>query len=180
MRNKSLLILSSLFVSLPLLSGCQQGPTNLAFERNEYCIYSGDKVTLEGIPSGVTYKFYDKVPNGLTVDAKTGLITYENIPNYTQVLYTAVKGNIQADPVVLTLLDEVVVPELTFVETTDYICHNNYIYATSSTNSSIRYSLKNKVAGVHIDQSTGLVTFTGAAKEGDKFTVVISSNGATE
>ena len=97
-----------------------------------------------------------------------------------QVLYTAIKGNIQADPVVLTLLDEVVVPELTFVETTDYICHNNYIYATSSTNSSIRYSLKNKVAGVHIDQSTGLVTFTGAAKEGDKFTVVISSNGATE
>ena len=180
MRNKSLLILSSLFVSLPLLSGCQQGPTNLSFERNEYCIYSGDKVTLEGNPSGVTYKFYDKVPNGLTVDAKTGLITYENIPNYTQVLYTAVKGNIQADPVVLTLLDEVVVPELTFVETTDYICHNNYIYATSSTNSSIRYSLKNKVAGVHIDQSTGLVTFTGAAKEGDKFTVVISSNGATE
>ena len=36
MRNKSLLILSSLFVSLPLLSGCQQGPTNLSFERNEY------------------------------------------------------------------------------------------------------------------------------------------------
>lgn len=183
MKNK-LLVSTLSFLSLTILplAGCQaEGNVSLKFKESEYSIYNGESITLENNPSGVTYTIIDnRYPTKLSVDASSGKFTYSDIPNNTQVLYTAYKGNVQADPVVVNLLSDVEVPTLTFIDTTEYICSGDYIYATSSTNSSIRYDLKERVVGVHIGESSGQVTYTDAAKEGTAFTVTISSNKAKE
>lgn len=181
MRNKLFLLSISSFLFVSSLAGCAQNPvTSLHFEQSEYFIHSGDKVTVKESASGITYTFVDNKLDNVHLNSSTGEITYSDVPNSTQVLYTATLGNVKADPVVVNLMSEVEVPTLTFVETTDYICDGNYIYATSSTNSSILYELKQRVDGVHINNSTGQVTFTDTAVEGNKFTVVISSNGASQ
>lgn len=160
--------------------GCSNkdsGP--ISFALSEYDIHSGEKVTIQQKYSGVTYSFVNLQVQGVSLNDKTGEITYSNVPNLTQVLYTAHLGSYQADPVVLTLLSEVEVPTLSFVDISDYICDGNIIYATSSTNSSIAYSIKERVAGVSINRTTGQVKLTEAAVEGSQFVVVIASNGAT-
>lgn len=180
MRKKLFVTFISSLLFVPFLSGCSNaGDVNISFEKSEYEIHSGDKVTVKQSVSGVTYSFVDLSISDITVDSNSGLITYSNIPNNTQVMYTATLNNKSADPVVLTLLSDIEVPELKFVGISDYICDGNIIYATSSTNSSITYSIKNRVAGVSINITTGQVRFTEAAVEGSEFTVVISSNGAT-
>ena len=182
MKKNITFTLIAIALATASLSGCakQEAAPSLVFEKSEYQIYSGEKVTLKGNPSGVTYSFVDNVISGIDLESATGKITYGNtIPNYTQVLYTAKMGTVVANPVVITLLHENEVPVLSFVETTEYICSGNYIYATSSTNSSITYKLKERVPGVKIDVSTGQVTFTETALEGSSFTVNISSNGAS-
>lgn len=173
-----LLLVPILFVSS--LAGCSnKGDAPISFSQSEYEVHSGDKVTIEQKKSGVTYSFLNLTVEGIDLNEKTGEITYSNVPNLTQVLYTATLGKSQADPVVLTLLSEVEVPTLSFVDISDYICDGNIIYATSSTNSSIAYSIKERVSGVSINRTTGQVKLTEAAVEGSQFVVVISSNGAT-
>ena len=162
------------------LTGCaNQQSEPISFAQSEYDIHSGDKVTIEQKKSGVIYSFIDLKVEGINLNEKTGEITYENVPNLTQVLYTATYKNQQADPVVLNLLSEVEVPTLSFVDISEYICDGNIVYATSSINSSIAYSIKERVSGVSINRMTGQVKLTEAAEEGSKFIVVISSNGAT-
>ena len=182
MKNKKFIsTLSLIALGVVSLAGCQSGGNvvSLKFEKTEYSIYSGDSITLKDNVAGVSYTIVDnKFPDKLSVDSTSGKFSYEGIENNTQILYTAYKDNLKADPVVVTLLSNVTVPTLNFIDTTEYICNDNYIYATSSTNSSIRFGLKEKVVGVHIEESSGLVTFTEAASEGTPFTVTISSNGA--
>ena len=173
-----------LFVTMlfaPLLGACNaKNDTPISFALSEYDIHSGDKVTISQDVKGVTYSFIDLKVDGINLDNKSGLITYSNVPNNTQVLYTAKAGNRQADPVVLTLLSEVEVPTLEFVDISDYVCDGNIIYATSSTNSSIAYSIKERVSGVSINATTGQIKLTDAAVDGSKFVVVISSHGAVK
>ena len=169
------------FLFAPLLGACNQeynGP--ISFEKSEYDIHSGDKVTIAQNIDNVTYSFIDLKIEGLALNEKSGEITYKDIPNNTQVLYTAKLGNRQADPVVLTLLSEVEKPVLEFVDISEYICDGNVVYATSSTNSSIAYSLKERVSGVSINSTTGQVKLTDAAVDGSKFVVVISSHGVSK
>ena len=116
-----------LFVTMlfaPLLGACNaKNATPISFALSEYDIHSGDKVTISQDVKGVTYSFIDLKVEGINLDNKSGLITYSNVPNNTQVLYTAKAGNRQADPVVLTLLSEVEVPTLEFVDISDYLCN---------------------------------------------------------
>ena len=182
MRKFKVLLFSSL-LAVPSLSACNLfnkdyvGP--ISFEKGEYEIHSGDTVTISQKAKDVTYSFVDLAVDGVNLDAKSGKITYSAIPNNTQVLYTATANGYIADPVVLNLLSEVEVPTLSFVELSEYICDGNIIYAISSTNSAIAYSLKQRVEGVSINATTGQVKLTNAASDGTQFTVVISSNGAT-
>jgi len=142
MKKFHVLLLSSL-LAVPSLSSCTlfkkttDGP--ISFEKGEYDVHSGDKVTISQNVKNVTYSFVDLAIDGVNLDAKSGQITYSNVPNNTQVLYTATAGAYMADPVVLNLLSEVEVPTLEFVDLSEYICDGNTIYATSSTNSSIAY-----------------------------------------
>ena len=168
------------FLFVPFLAACNaQNDVPISFDKSEYDVHSVDKVTVSQNVSGVTYSFVDLKVDGVKLNAQSGEITFSNIPNNTQVLYTARLGNRQADPVVLTLLSVVEVPTLEFVDIYDYICDGNIIYATSSTNSSIAYSIKERVGGVSINKTTGQIKLTEAAVEGSQFVVVISSNGAT-
>ena len=187
MRKFKVLLFSSI-LAIPSLSACSfnlfdkfkkktDGP--ISFEKGEYDVHSGDKVTIAQSVKDVTYSFVDLALDGINLDSKTGQITYSNIPNNSQVLYTATSGQYVADPVVLNLLSEVQVPNLEFVDLPDYICDGNIIYASSSTNSAIAYSIKQRVEGVSINATTGQVKLTKAAVDGSQFTVVISSNGAS-
>ncbi len=184
MRKIKVILLSSI-LAIPSLSACSfnllkkkaNGP--ISFEKTEYDIHSGDKVTIAQNYKDVTYSFVDLTLEGVNLDSKSGQITYTNIPNNSQVLYTATAGQYMADPVVLNLLSDVEVPQLSFVDLPDYICDGNIIYATSSTNSAIAYSIKQRVEGVSINTTTGQIKLTNAAVDGAEFTVVISSHGAT-
>ena len=184
MRKIHVLLLSSL-LAVPSLSACsfnlfkKKTTGSISFDKSEYDVHSGDKVTIAQDVKDVTYSFVDLALEGVNLDSKSGQITYENIPNNTQVLYTATAGQYIADPVVLNLLSEVEAPTLEFVALPEYICDGNIIYATSSTNSAIAYSIKQRVEGVSINSTTGQIKLTNAAVEGSQFTVVISSHGAT-
>ena len=175
--------IASAFIALfasSLLVGCNsKSSSHIYFEKSEYTVSSGDSVTVKGNPKGVTYSFANYDNDNLKVEENTGKITFSDIPNYTQVLYTAKKDNYVTDPVVLTLVGEIITPTLEFVDTTDYICNGNYIYAVSSTNSSIAYKVINAHSGITINRSSGLVHISNDVEEGTTFTVVISSNGVT-
>ena len=181
MKKKIALPIIIALFSSSLLLGCNKSEASnrISFDKSEYVVKSGDYVTVKENTKDVTYSFvhdYDK----LNVETNTGKITFSDDLNNTQVLYVAKKGNYVTDPVVLTLSGNVVIPEIDFVETTDYICDNNYIYATSSTNSSIFYKLENAPSGISINASSGLVRLSESVSDGVTFDVVISSNGATK
>ena len=184
MRKFRVILLSSI-LAIPSLSACsfnlfkRKANAPISFAKSEYDVHSGDKVTIAQNFKDVVYSFVDLAFEGVDLDSKSGQITYSDIPNNSQVLYTATAGQYVADPVVLNLLSEVAVPTLEFVDLPDYICDGNIIYATSSTNSAIAYSIKQRVEGVSINATTGQVKLTNAAVDGSEFTVVISSNGAT-
>ena len=179
MKNFFRVLLVPVLFTSALVSCSQDNSGPISFAQSEYEIHSGDKVTISQKVSGVTYSFLDLRVEGINLNSKTGEITYTDVPNLTQVMYTATVGKKQADPVVLTLLSEVEVPTLAFVDISDYVCDGNIIYATSSTNSAIAYSIKERVSGVSINATTGQVKFTEAAVDGSQFVVVISSHGAS-
>ena len=178
--KKLLYLLSTLIFSASLLSGCSSKENGLTFSQDEYSIYSGDKVVVKQHSKDVVYSFLGKVPDNVSLNENSGVITYsEDVPNYSQVLYQAKKGELVSNPVIINLLQVIPTPTITFVEISDYLCDGDYVIANSSTNSSITYSLKETYRGISIDSSNGMISYTHAAEENLSFEVVASSNGAS-
>ena len=171
-----------LFFPLVLvLASCNQNAAQpakkkLSFAKTEYTIHSGEAVTVEQNYQGVKYSFAGSVPNNTTVNENSGQIYFTNeTPNYSQVLLVASYESIKSSPAVVTLLQNNVTTTLSFHTPIKNIIDGDYILVTSSNNTASTYALKNSVTGVSIDSMTGRVSYTSAAIEGSKFTVVASS-----
>ena len=87
-------LVSFIYISLAamVISGCtaKSDKKALTFAQDEYLIHSGERITVEQNYSGVVYAFAGEVPNEVTLNSKTGEITFtENTPNYSQVILTA-------------------------------------------------------------------------------------------
>ena len=165
-----------------VISGCtaKSDKKALTFAQDEYLIHSGERITVEQNYSGVVYAFAGEVPNEVTLNSKTGEITFtENTPNYSQVILTASYEKLQSDQAIITLLQNEITTELTFHTPIKNIIDGDYILVTSLNNTAITYSLAEPVTGVSIDSMTGRVSYTSAAIEGTAFTVVASSAGVT-
>lgn len=180
--KKKFFLLASLFLTLPLLAGCENESNStvnaLTFSQDEYSIHSGDIVKVEQTNSNIKYTFAGYVPKDVVLDEKTGKITFsQQTPNKSQVILVAEMEDMQSDQAVVTLLQNNVETTLEFILPIKNICDRDYVVATSSNNTGIAYSLKNPVKGVEIDSMSGLVSYTSAAEEGVAFTVVASSVG---
>lgn len=150
---------------------------NISFDKSEYVIHSGEAVTCPGASS---YAFFGKVPDNVSVDEKSGVISYSpDVQDNTQVLYVARNDERTTEPVVITLRQAVQTPSLSFANPISRICNGDYILGVSSVNSAISYALKDNPAGISIDQSTGEIAYTSAVKDGEEFTAVISSSGVS-
>ena len=177
MRNKYLSLLFIPIASL-IISGCNNSADQdaFSFEKSEYQIHSGEKVTVKQNLKNVQYYFVGEVPVNTTLNQFDGTITFTSeTPNYSQVLLGASHEEKEASPVVVTLLQNNVTTELNFITPIKNITDGDYILVTSSNNTAIKYTLENDVLGVSIDSMSGRVSYTSAAVEGSAFVVVVSS-----
>jgi hypothetical protein len=166
-------------VSMFLLSCGEPAKPTLTFDSSEYSIHSGDAVTVSGNPSGITYSFVESPAYPITLNASTGVIVYgQEVPASTQLLYQASYGAEKSSMVVVTLLQNVPAPTLSFSNLTNKITDGDFVVASSSTVSSVSYALKENVRGISVNASTGLVSFTQAVTDGATFNITASSNGA--
>lgn len=152
------------------LAAC--GEKTGAFEP-EYMIYSGGSVAISG---KVTYELVN-APEGVAIDPKTGVITFDAEP-YTQVLVVAKKDGKIVSETKVTLLGEFRTPTLVFENLSDNIVNGEYVEATSDTGSAVTYALKGDAEGISVERTTGKVVFSAAVKNGTRFTVAASSRGA--
>lgn len=178
MKVKTLFVASLL--TLPLLTACVQ-KGHISFAKDSYQIHSGDKVEVKQNYSNVSYSIEGNKPASLSVNSKSGVITFgDDVNNYSQFIYKAAFEKWSCSTVI-TLLRSDPVPELEFVSPTNYICDGDLVLAKSSNDKlSITYSITSNNSGVSIDSSSGRVSYTAAATDGEEFTVKISSNGANE
>lgn len=152
----------------------------LTFTQSEYVLTSGERVSINENAKNVTYSLLNNVNSHVSIDAKTGVITFDHdLSNYTQVLVVAQSGNLLSKPVVVTLIYDYEDSELSFINRSDYITSGEYITAVSSKNYALTYSLKESVSGVFIDEATGKVNFSPIAENDAKFTVVANCHDVT-
>lgn len=170
----------SIFLMITSLASCSND-SGISFEKSMYEIHSGDKVAIEQDYKEVTYSFVDYNASGVSLDSKTGVITFTSeVPNYTQILYKAEYKEFTCSAVV-TLLQHVDTPNIDFTSPIDYVSDGDYILTyIDNPNLAITYKLKQSVSGISIDSSTGKVSFTNACYDGQSFTVVISSEGVNK
>lgn len=178
MKNKLLLLTSVMF--LGLLSSCNKKEVTLTFEKEEYIIHSGDAVLVKEKYKGITYEMIGNNYEGITLDSESGTFTYDdNVPNSTQVMYVASYKDTKSIPVVVTLMHEYEVANITFQNLSNYIVDGEFITASASLPYAVTYKIKERVPGITINESTGKVSFTSHVADGTKFEVIASShNGA--
>lgn len=67
----------------------------LTFTQSEYVLTSGERVSINENAKNVTYSLLNNVNSHVSIDAKTGVITFDHdLSNYTQVLVVAQSGNL--------------------------------------------------------------------------------------
>ena len=84
-KSKALFLLAA-----SLLIGCANQPggdvpstdsssvaADIRFSASEFEVRSGTCLTVEGAPQGVTYSFQGGTPDGVSLDANTGLISFD-------------------------------------------------------------------------------------------------------
>ncbi|MDY4819171.1 MAG: hypothetical protein SO206_02775 [Bacilli bacterium] len=177
MKNKLLSFFSFFFLALSLCS-CKN-VSHLTFSQDEYEVKSGDIIKTTNHVKGVTYSFIDNNISGLSVESNTGLITFSSdVNNYSQVLYQATYKNEVSLPVVLTLIHDYEIPELTLINPTSFVSDGDYIVVNNSLDLSNTFTLKNKMSGVSIDPSSGKLNIDDFVLDNTEICVVITSNGA--
>lgn len=177
------------------MTGCNNQTTNndedvlltykdnqtLTFAQDEYLIHSGEAVTVTQTYKGITYRVLGANKDKVALDEKTGVFTFnETITNMTQVLYVASYKSYETTPVVVTLLHDYEVADIYFRNLSDYILDGEFVTAYASLPYAVTYSLKEDVAGISIQQTTGKVSFTNNVQDGCQFTVVASSHNGAE
>ena len=173
---KKLLYLILSFFLLFTLFACDENNT-LIFKQNEFILKSGEKVELTENVNGVTFEFVNNDNTNIKIDADSGVITFNpSIPNYSQLMVIAKKGDIVSTPCVVTLYYEYGASEVSFTNRTDYIANNEYVNAISSENYSVRYYLKEEVSGISINQDSGKVSFAPIVNDRQTFTVIADSH----
>ena len=167
------------FLVVPFATSCSNNVSKLTFAQREYTITSGEAVKInENVD--VTYEFLNKVDDDIKLNAKEGIITFNQTEcNNRQVYYRAYTETLSSEPVTITLSSEAIVPTLEITNPTNYISNGDYVVANSSTNSSILYSLKEDVGGVSVDSTSGRITFTSLVEDDLEFEVVASSHNVT-
>lgn len=176
--NKKLFVFCSLL--LCCLAGCNND-TKLTFSAHEYSIHSGDAVTIEQNYHNVNYEIIGQNDvTSINVDASTGVFTFDDtIPNAKQVLYVAKYKSMTSEPVVVTLLHDYEVADVTFDNLSNYVVDGEFVTATASLPYAMTYSLKERVPGISINSSSGKVSFTNIVQDNTPFVVVASThNGA--
>ena len=175
--KKSLFILP--IICLSFLSSCAPTLSTLTFENDEYNVYSGDAVLVKEHNDQVDYAFVGDVPEGVLLNKDTGVITFDDsVLNSSQVLYRAYTSQIESNIVVLTLFHEQVASNLAFLNLTNKIVDGDNILATNSEGYAIKYTLKNDVYGVDIDESSGRISFASSCPHNQEFVVVISAKNS--
>ena len=172
MIKKKLLVAlcAAVFAGATLLTSC--GGTGSFLP--EYEIRSGESIA---IPGGVTYELVG-APEGVAIDPKTGVITFDAAP-YTQVLAVAKKSGKVVSETKVTLLGEFKAPTLRFTNLSDNIVSGDSVSAVSDTGSAVTYALKGDTAGVEVGRTTGKVTFASFVADGTPFIVEASSRGVS-
>ena len=190
-KSKALFLLAA-----SLLIGCANQPggdvpstdsssvaTDIRFSASEFEVRSGTCLTVEGAPQGVTYSFQGGTPDGVSLDANTGLISFdEEGPTIPSKVYLASFNGKKASCVVKFFHAEEV-PTVTFDLDSSYLIQGDVVVAKAlgkgGKEYAVRYELEEEVPGVSIDASTGKVSFTDSLPDGTPFTVVASSKGAS-
>lgn len=154
---------------------CAPAERKLAFDFTEKEISSGDYVTVSK-GKAESYRFIGGVPEGVSLEESTGLITYgPEVLNGTQLLYKALSKTQESDAVVLTLTQKEEEGEVAFSNLTDRLTDGDRVYASSSNGQSVSYSLSSPVPGVSVDSSSGIVRFAKGVGDGTSFVVTASS-----
>ena len=179
MKKILLLILS--FLSFFVVSSCSDSEeVDLVFTQYEYQIRSGEAVAIKDAPSGTVYEIVKNPSDLIQIDSQTGVLTFSSqIPNYSQILVIAKKGDVVSQPCVVTLYYDYEISDVNFTNISKYISNNEYINAVSSMNYSVRYELKDEVKGISINQDNGKVSFAPIVEDGTVFTIVANSHGST-
>lgn len=174
-----LFLIPLLFLSSSHLMSCSSS-SSLEFDKMIYEVKSGDKVRVKSHHSGITYSFINNDYENLSVDSRSGLITFdESVLNYSQVLYQATYKEYKSDIVTLTLIHNYGTPTLTFNNPINYLRDGDYIIVSNSLGLANTYSLENKIAGISVDSTNGLISINEEVKDNTEFTVVVSSNGVS-
>ena len=167
------LVFAVLFGAFAAFTACADETTG-SFKA-EYEIRSGESISIGG---GVTYEIVGEY-EGVSIDAKTGVITFDDSAPYTQILVVAKKDGKVVSETKVTLVSDFQTPTLTFTNLTDNIVDGETVTAVSDTGSAVTYELKESVSGISIGRTTGRVSFAASVEDGTAFTVVASSRGAT-
>lgn len=177
MKNKILSLLSFCVLCFSLCS-CKE-VSHVTFSQDEYEVRDGDYIKTTHHIKGVTYSFIDNDISGLSVNSSTGQINFsDDVINYSQVLYQATYKDETSLPVVLTLVHDYGVPELSLINPTSFVSDGDYVVVNNSLGLSNTFTLKNKISGVSIDISSGRLNIDDFVLDNTKISVLITSNGA--
>ena len=136
-KSKALFLLAA-----SLLIGCANQPggdvpstdsssvaTDIRFSASEFEVRSGTCLTVEGAPQGVTYSFQGGTPDGVSLDANTGLISFdEEGPTIPSKVYLASFNGKKASCVVKFFHAEEV-PTVTFDLDSSYLIQGYVVVA---------------------------------------------------
>ena len=176
--KKTLLIIliAVLAASLVGIAACRNNASNVSFDKAEYEISDGGKVSVTG-GKNVTFKLLTKT-DGVEINETTGIFTVANqVADCTQVIVAAVVNGTVADTAICRLRTASQAPAITFTNLSNYIVNGDIVGAVSTPAYSVSYSLLQDYAGISIDSVSGKVTFSGNVADGLDFTVVASAKG---
>ncbi len=172
----TLLAIISIICLVAFAAGCNGCGGSVNFKQDEYTVRNGDKITAEG---SAQYKLLGNVPEGVSVSSDGTFTILSSVENGTQVLLAAYNGDTIHDTAICFISVSQERPELSFLNFTDYLVEGEQVSAKATPAYAVSYSLKNASLGVTVDGVTGRVAYTDKVVDGQSYTVVASSHGAT-
>lgn len=157
---------------------CAASETKIAFDQEEYILYSGEKISVSSNKKSVSYGVLTSLAEGISLDDATGVVVFdENIPDGYQFLVYAEADGKRCNPVVCTLKQPVKDAEYTLTSEEEYYTDGSFIKISVSPAYAISYSMEKELRGVSLNPVTGEFAIDKTVENGTECAVIATSKG---
>ncbi len=174
-------VIVSLICASALFACGNKGVPAVAFDKSEYEIYSGEKLTADFTGGKkVLYEIISGARDGVALNASDGTVTFTgDVPSGYQIMVVARMGEAVSSPVVVTLMRPDGEVTFSLAQDGEYYTDKSYVRIAASPNYALSYSMEEEVLGISVNAVTGQLRIDKSVTDGTRFKVKANSRGGS-